>query len=1050
MVEILGPLPARPPTPPRPGSRIDQNNPQSPHPLQTPGASSQTADASRAPPSSHGSKRVNFSPWLYTVIGSPKSQPASKPNDAKPITNTTFHSPQGGEGRPFKSILKETSSPIPVWSPNVNKYTTESFDMLLESVAQQLAGKSVSSRLDAYINFFGALRTYDGLLRGNEIGEKLGLITDFIQRDVTRDLVNGTPMDTTLANQALKLAAAFIWQSDISAQLSEDFKIFLVEHAITSLQETKGAKSVLTHYLSILSTQNFSAKIMTTSRVSRLLTALQDLTKHVNGKAISFHRLCIYSRLLSQSKSTFLSQPSLWMEHLIFGLLNAHKETRTKAISLGFQIALAAGPTPALSNNIRVLFERPLEGDRKLVTEVRERMSRMMASPDTGKHVPQIWTIVILLLRSKMWNLNQWEHFKEWLLVLQKCFNCSEPAIKTQAISGWIWFIYALSPNESTDRSILKMLGKPMFSQFERKKSDKSGSPPSQLALSSYNYLLYYLFRPSLPYHHVDTIWEEYVAVPSSTIFSAFPALADSASLVLAHLLWCPQAKVWTESRIADSFITDSRITEITKMEVEELPSVEPRWVRSKISSVLGVFESLLKSSVWNQKELEKSNIALAWNSLASALSLASSKEIAPSGESMQAVACVLGLLHRLWATGPSSLNATGGQSEEAFFERFQFLSTTMILSLGGIPFTEKLMLKIGDGSFQTTSTPTHRPSASGTNLDSPILHLLRTTGKITVISSPTPSYIRLIDGLITASCNGRISRGSRLELLHQCAELSVAELKFTSNSPQLLEVIWKGTALAAADALQSFPIESARERDGSVSRDYEIITKILVAGISFPGASQEWSRLLDAYVRVARTEKGDRVLSGLIVEPIAESLSSISVHDTYLPTNALLGHCLSIPFARETGLGINDPVSHQVAPSAFPHKLLETVARSLDLGYHSFDSSHTLHLSAFIESLTSFLGSGTPSFRAQALETLQAPLGLWIQDSELKVDVTSGVDSRALTAVRYLVTCISRQSLTRSNSAALFHLPFSTSCRPLLSTSCRRSKNLRQSSALA
>jgi hypothetical protein len=867
--------------------------------------------------------------------------------------------------------------------------------MLLESVVQQLAGESISSRLDAYINFFGALRTYDGLLGGKEIGDKLGLITDFIQRDVTRDLVNGTPMDTSLANQALKLSAAFIWQSEISTQLSEEFKVFLVEHAITSLQESKGAKSVLTHYLSILSTQNFSPKIITTSRTTRLLTALQDLSKHVTGKAISFHRLSIYQRLLSQSKSTFLSNSSLWMEHLVFGLLHPHKDTRTKAISLGFQISVAAGPTHALSNSIRLLFERPLEGDRKLVTEIQERMSRMVASHDTGIHVPQIWSIVILLLRSKKWNLDQWEHFKEWVLVLQKCFNCSEPAIKAQAIVGWNRFIYAVSPNETTSRSLLKMLGKPVFSQFDRKKSDKSVLPPSQLALSSYYHLLYYAFRPSLPHYHLDIIWEEYVAAPSATTFSAFPALSDSAALVLANLLWCPQAKVWTESRITDT----------TKMEVEELPSVDSRWVRSKISSVLAVFEFLLKSSVWNEEAIEKSNITLAWNSLASALSLASSKEITPSGESMQAVASVLGLLHRLWATGTSSLNATGVHAEDAFFQRFQFLSTTMILSLGGIPFTEKLMLKIGDGAFQTSNTPTHRPSTSGTNLDSPILHLLRTISKSTVISSPTRSYVRLMDGLITAACNGRISRGSRLELLNQCAELSVTELRSPSSLPSLLEVVWKGTAGAAADALQSFPIESTRERDGSVSRDYEIITKILVAGVSFTGASQEWSRLLDAYMRVVRTEKGDRVLTGLVVEPISGILSSISVHDTYLPTNALLSHCLSIPFAWETELGIDNLAAQQVSSPAFPHKLLGTVGRTLDLGYDGFDASHSPHLSAFIESLTSFLGSGTTSFRAQALETLQAALAPWIQDTEGKIDVTRGVDSRAMTAVGHLIS---------------------------------------------
>ena len=147
----------------------------------------------------------------------------------------------------------------------------------------------------------------------------------------------------------------------------------------------------------------------------------------------------------------------------------------------------------------------------------------MVATLDTGMHVPQIWSIIVLLLRSKKWTLDQWEHFKEWVLVLQRCFNCSEPAIKAQAIVAWNRFIYAVSPNENTSRSLLKMLGKPVFSQFERKKSDKPGAKPAQLALSSYYHLLYYAFRPSLPYHHVDVIWEEYVAIPSATILSSHP-----------------------------------------------------------------------------------------------------------------------------------------------------------------------------------------------------------------------------------------------------------------------------------------------------------------------------------------------------------------------------------------------------------------------------------------------------------------------------------------------------------------------------------------------
>ncbi|KAF7714429.1 Uncharacterized protein PECH_001371 [Penicillium ucsense] len=998
MVEIPGPLPARPPTPPRPGSRTDDNEQQPARLLLTPEASAHTPNTTRIPPSSHGSKRVNFSPWLHTVIGSPKSNSDSrhpektKSGPAHPRSSTEL------EGRPFKSILKETSSPIPAWSPNVNKFTTQSIDMLLESVVQQLAGESISSRLDAYMNLFNALRTYDTLPGGKEIGDKLGLITEFIQRDVTRDLIHGTPMDTTIANQALKLAAAFIWQLDISTQVSEDFKIFLVEHAITSLQESKAAKSVLTHYLSILSTQNFSPKIMTTSRVTRLLTALKDLSKHVTGKAISFHRLSIYQRLLTQFKSLFIQHSALWIEHLVSGLLHSHKDTRVKAIALGFQISAVAGPTTLLSNTVKQLFDRPLDGKRKLVTEIKERMSRMVAALETGIHVPQIWSIIVLLLRSKKWTLDQWVHFKEWVLVLQKCFNCSESAIKAQAIVGWNRFIYAVSPNENTSRSLLKMLGKPVFSQFERKKSDRAGLFPSQLALSSYYHLLYYAFRPSLSYHHVDVIWEEYVAAPSANVLCAYPALSDITALVVANLLWSSQAKVWTETRITDN----------ARMGVEELPSLESRWVRARVNLVLAVFESLLRNSAWDRESIDKSNIAIAWRALASALSFASSKEITPSGESMQAVASVLGLLHRIWAAGPGALNAQGDDAWDTFMEIFRFLSTTMIASLGGVPFTEKVMLQTEDGAFQTSSTPTHRPSSLTNNLNTPIIHLLRMISSESATVPSIPSYARLVGGLIETSCDARISRGSRLELLGQCAELSVKRLAASTSAPHLAEIIWSGTAQAVSRALRSLPVDSARERDAVTARDYEIIRNILLAGMTyFPNSSSDWSCLLGELVHLVKAEKGDGACATLVVEPIARRLSALPVFDTYLPTSSLLSHCLVIPIATPAEVGVEKSDMDLTKEARFPHDLLTAMARSLDQGYHTLFPPKESHLAIFIESVASFLVSGSQACRIQKAKVLQAPLALWIADAESKLFAPRGVNSQFVLACHALSTSL-------------------------------------------
>ncbi|KAJ5534394.1 hypothetical protein N7527_000648 [Penicillium freii] len=976
MVEILS---ARPPTPPRTASRIVIENTESPLAVQTPKESSFTAlGSAEAGPSSRSSKKVNFSPWPK-YIKPPTFASAMK---SAPDLKTISPSPNS---KPTKSILKATQSPIPVWSPNVDAFTTESLAMLLESVIQQLAGESMTSRLDAYMQFYGALRTYDGLPAGQKITEKLNLITEFIQRDVNLDLANVSPIDTNLASQALKLSAAFVWHPEISTQLSEEFKIFLVDHSITCLHEAKAPKSVLTHYMSILSTQTFGPKIMTGARVARLLTVLQEVTKNISGNAIVSHRLNIYQRLLGQAKTAFISQANLWIEHLIFGLLHHLKDTRSKAIAFGLQVATEAGPNPTLSKNIQDLFDRPLEHGRKLVSEVRERMTRMMATVDSGEHVPQIWSVIILLLRNKRWNLEKWDHFKEWVLVAQKCFNCSDLAIKTQAIVGWNRFVSAISPNESTPRGILHMLGKPVLSQFDRKKTDKSGSSPTPVALTSYYNLLYYTFRPSLSYQHLDIIWEEYVAMPSSGIFSSVPVLSDCLSRILTNLLWSTQAKLWTENRINDT----------TQMEADELPAADSRWVRSRITSILKVFEHIFKASVWIDDAVGQSHVALAWNSLSSALSLASSKEITPSGESMQAVASVWSLLHRLWIAGPPSLNA---DSTDIFFERFRFLSTTMIVSIGGIPFTEKLLLRNAD-EIDNISKHSH----PNTTQEGAILHLLRIISSTGGIIVPSESYAHLVSGNIDAACNGRFSRGSRLELLQQCAELSATKTSAIPRAAQLVEVIWKATAQAAAAALQSFPMESAHGRDGSVSRDYENVIRILSFGLSFPSFFQEWSHLLETFVRVVRTEKGNQAVATMIVEPIAERLMNLSAGDTYLPSTSLLSHSLSIPFLQGTGLGIDHSGIQAAGHAIFPHKLLASIAQTLHGAYDNFNASQPNGVADFIEALTSFLGTGVPQFQSQILQCLQSSLGLWLKDKSHKVHVDRGVDSRILTACRAL-----------------------------------------------
>lgn len=984
MVDVLGPLSARPPTPPRTASRMlseKDRTEDSPVTVQTPIESHFLQNDSTGAPSSRQSKRVNFSPWP-NFIKAPSFTDA-KPSEIKALLPSN-------DRKPTRSILKATNSPGPVSPAGLIPNTPESFAMLLESITQQLAGESTSSRIDAYMQFFGALRAYEKVPTEDEIMRKLGLIAQFIQRDISRDLKKGGTLDTNVVIYALKLSVVLVWHPQISPQLPEDFKLFLLEHSVNCLEDGKLPKSVATHYLTLLSTQKFSTRIITTARATRILEMLHGLTDRVKGNSVVSQRLTIYERLFELSKSTFISHSTLWMDHLVSGLLHQIKNVRLNALELGFNAYMASGANSTLSKTLRDIFDRPLANNRKLVSEISERMSRMMASPETGEHVPQIWGVITLLLRNKRFNIDQWQHFKEWVLVLQKCFNCSDPEIKSKAIGNWNRFVLVVNISESTTPSLLRMLSKPILSQFERKKHDKQNPQPSQLVVASYYNLLYYAFRPDASHQQLDIVWGEYIASPSSNIFASVPSLSDRLAHALSRMLWSSHPiQAWS----------DNRVNEPKRIVAEELPPLDCKWVRSRAPSVLKVFEDILKSSVWDP-ELEKSNIATAWVSLSHALAFAASKEITPSQESMQTVAHVLGLLERLWHAGPSSLNAAGENTMDTFFERFRFLSTTMISALGSIPFTEKLLLKTADSTYQASNTPTHRNSKASNQPDSPILHLLRLISDVSQILAPTPAYSRLIKDTVEASCHGKASRGSRLDILKQCANVypdGSDDSEFLFGSGGFAQIAWTSAAQLSADCLCSFPIESARERDGSITRDYTTVFMILCQGLRFADKSLAWDRLLDALIRVMRTERGDLSIATMVLEPLAGQMMGLDIRSACSPASSMINHSLSINFDYDSG--VKSGSSNTNSPP-HPHALIGLAHRVLSESYEFSDPQNLDGVAIFIESIVSFLGSGTFTFRSVLLDNLQSPLGLYLKDAMRKYTVENGVESKILTAV--------------------------------------------------
>lgn len=978
MGEVLNGYPAQPPQAASSAhyESIAQDAARSSTLLDTPKVSPPSAPGLTSGGSNTRPKKVNFSPSANYI------KPPSF-TDPSPVRTL----PRSSECRPAKSILKPTASPPTTVDTNVQSpQPTQSLSMLLESTTHQLAGELLSSRIDAYMQLVGMWKSYEDVPVCDALVGKLDSLCHFIQRDVTRDFEKDSVMERNLVIYALKLGILLACNKSIAAQLPDEFRVFMIDHALNALQECKLPKAVLNLFAHTLA-QGFPQRIMSTPRWAHILSVMNEIHNRVSGNNILIHRLNVYQHL---PKPILVSHPELWIENLIASLLHSAPMIRTRAIELGNKIIATLGPNTAVSKAVLDYFDKELPEGRRMVSEIRDRMLlRLMTPVENGVHVPQIWAILVLLMRSRKFRIEQWHHFKEWTLVAQRCFNCSEPAIKTNAFAAWDRFVAAIGPNVTTSRSMLKRLSVPILSHIERKiKIEKRNGAISPTVLSSYYNLLYYGFHPSNPFERIDFLWECYVQEPVTAMFASVPELTDCACRALSSLLWSSQPKAWNEHKVDEG----------RSLDAEHLLPLDCRWVRSRVSSVLKVIDVLLRSSDWKRCNGANAPIETAWLHLCQALADASNKDLIASADLMQAIASVLGLFQRIWRGGPSSLNAW---TADEFLDRFSFLAGSMISTIGPAPFTEKLLLKTAEETFQAANTPTrHRTSQSGTNLDSPFMHLLR------LISShdleATESYSKLVNALLQPAYEARSSRGSRLEFLVKCTEVCSAEVaRRPSRSPALERQAWEVAAQLTARCLRSFSPESMRDRSSSVTREYGNLLKIIARGACYRDAHATWESLVELLVRMVRVDKEDRGIAMLVIEPLAAVLLDLNPQQICLHLETLISQATSVHWHRHNPDRSSERPDRgvDVREELFPNKLLEAIERVL-VEYYKAPKAESADISRLMESLASLLGHGLFSFSTAVLDRIQASLALWIRDAEHRLAVEDGADKELSIAV--------------------------------------------------
>lgn len=1014
IARVLATLPTRPPTPPRDSIFSKTSKPLSDANLVTSIAHRAALDTPEESPSSSAdyftnnsdktSKRVGFSPWnKYHQPPSSSKRTASPDGTVKPL-------PPSKELKSLKSILKPYDRLTPSDpSGAIPHAQADNFPAMLDSVTQQLAGTSRSSRLDAYMTLIGCLKAYENVPEPQAMANKMDLLAQFIRRDVCAQVPETGIVDSTLATQALKLLTIFLWTPSLADSLPDDFRAFVVEKSILTLEDPDMPKMIINHYMHLLATQKFRSKTMTNDRVNRLLTALDKVTDHIKGNGVVGQRLMVYQRLLTQTRSLMISRVGDWIDHLFSGMLSSMKDVRARAITFGIEAGLALGTTSTVSRAVMDVFNREPPDGKKFADFVSKRLNSMVNTKEEGTHVPQVWSVVVLFLRSRRHQLEHWEYMKTWLFIIQRCFNSSDTQVKFQAHVAWNRLIFAICPDTSTSPAMVTTLRQPIVSQLERKSSDRHARQTKQITYASYCTLLYYALRPSATHAQLDSFWDTYVSRTLPNCFLSNKADTDYACRVLIALFGNTQPSVWNENRANEN----------GPIKPDELPRLDPKWTRLRAATVLKVFETILGSASWQKEDEREAWVLQAWRSFVRAIADAGNKEVKVSMESMNAIAHVLRVIKFFWAQRLAQPGPDPMPDVPVYLHRIRLLVNAAMDCLGPIPFTERRLLQSSQDSFEAAETPSSRSMRHNGVLRSPVVCLvdfLRSSAEAG--PEAVDAYRKITTDLLQASLAITSSRRSQLKGLREWLLLILPD---DAASPLSDIVIWQSIAECAITSLTSCGIpENAADSPSQVGHEYRDVVKVLEVGVKLQseGIASTWEKLHQNLHRQVKYEIGNGATVLADIEPLAGVLQLEKLkHDA---SGLLLSCAASVvehvlwPENRQV---VEHARRHLWGPAPMSHKSLSfdpfdhlytLVDHFLNDTYTNFSSISLIAITRLIAAVASLISSCPLSLRALLFKRIQKALAVWIED-ESGLLSPSGIGNQQNL---YLTVCSPRCSM--------------------------------------
>lgn len=959
-------------------------------------------------------KKVDFSPWNeYNRPSGDCSQGKTTPVKALPPSRQL---------KPRRSILKPFApSPSPLSTPQssadqailCSSRQFDSFSDTMDAILQQMAAADRHLRLDAYAALLNSLKGERNSSEIEALNTHLPQLSDFLLRDLSAINPTTNTCDGSLIAQACKTLCGLMHISSVGESFQDEFCASIIRRCISVLEDQTMPKTIVSHFIFVLHEQNFSPRIITIERGQRIIDALQFIDERIKGNSIYGNRIYVYKRLSEQKPDLMVSRMEDWLEHLFHAMLSSVTDLRIRAIQAGTAIAIALGNSSEASMIVDALFKHePPDSksyghficdklrdmlDRKLVTEG----GNAAPNVEETRSVPQIWRVVILLLRSRRHRLEHWKYLKPWLNVIQGCFNSKDVQTRYQASLAWNAFVYVVMPERDASTTLMDTLKRPIVPFLMPKGNDKNSKLARKYGLGSYLNLLYYAFRPTVAPADKSHYWTTFVVEVLEKLAAKGNNDADTACNILIALFGGFESRMWNENRIHES-------PHIIRP--QELPVLDPKWIRQNIKIVFDAVWPVLKLARWasSTHPITETPAFRMWSLLMTALQNAGSKEITASQELKDAISHLLNFLHLVSALEEDLLP---GDTDSTPFEFFQLLTETAMRKVGPLHFSNHILRRGLSFTHQVTPTSSHSRSKSDA-LESPLEHLI----------------------LLIANRQGDPGASKRaLSLVHICLEaINGTQLQrtllgglasaFKSNWRHLQTdtacKIWPALAQLTATILEDSASTVIQEAPQLLEPGYRALLQMLRSGLYFGPHDEQGAlhQLFNAVARIVQAEIGTGAKTLLVIRPLCKDIGSLIQSDNFIHRQncVLLTAFLlrenyeyesdrNVRRAQKSLYGEASRPNRDVLPYELILNILPTIVGS---AYNDVSLSEPQISRFLFQSLDWFMEQLPRTFVSKALSKLQGSIRQWVADPEHRLNYKSKQGESELHELRTVVSC--------------------------------------------